>query len=194
MAGWDGNGNVTLTYDWTDDLANTIPVTASRMDAQQEDLRGAIENAMAKDGQNAATADLDMGGNQLTNMGNAVARTDAATAAQIQDGAVIYGNAAGSSNAYTLTLAPAITAYATGSIFIWKANHTNDGSATLNVNGVGAVTLKRSDGTSFSGGEITTNMILTCVYDGTDLLVQSPTKDIAAPQDAAQILAVQVFS
>lgn len=52
----------------------------------------------------------------------------------------------GSSNAYTFTsdAAGAIsTSYAAGMAFMFKANHTNSGAATLNVDGVGAKAIKK---------------------------------------------------
>ena len=53
----------------------------------------------------------------------------------------------GSGNAYTLTAAATVTAYASGQLFLIRPNHTNTGAATLNVDGVGADNIRiREDG------------------------------------------------
>jgi hypothetical protein len=79
--------------------------------------------------------------------------------------------AAGAANAYTLTNAPvmtAATAYRTGTTFTFKANHTNTGNATLNVDGLGAKELRKLGGASqVAAGEIISGQMLTVVYDGT---------------------------
>lgn len=52
----------------------------------------------------------------------------------------------GSSNAYTFTsdsVAAISTAYGAGMGFVFKANHTNSGASTLNVDGVGAKSIKK---------------------------------------------------
>jgi hypothetical protein len=52
----------------------------------------------------------------------------------------------GSSNAYTFTsdsVAAIATSYAVGMAFAFKANHTNTGAATLNVDGVGAKNIRK---------------------------------------------------
>jgi hypothetical protein len=79
--------------------------------------------------------------------------------------------AAGAANAYTLTNAPvmtAATAYRTGATFTFKANHTNSGNATLNVDGLGAKELRKLGGASqVAAGEIISGQMVTVVYDGT---------------------------
>ena len=79
--------------------------------------------------------------------------------------------AAGAANAYTLTNAPvmtAATAYRTGATFTFKANHTNSGNATLNVDGLGAKEIRKLGGASqVAAGEIISGQMLTVVYDGT---------------------------
>lgn len=86
-----------------------------------------------------------------------------------QDGTPIYATGAGTANAQTLTLAPAITAYTAGQGFRFKAGATNTGAATLNVNGLGAKSIKKCDGTiALVAGDITTGQIIHVVYDGTN--------------------------
>ncbi len=75
----------------------------------------------------------------------------------------------GSGNAYILTLNPAITTYVLNQCFTFRANFTNTGAATLNINNVGAAALKKyvaGVSSDLSAGDIGNGQpILTC-YDG----------------------------
>jgi hypothetical protein len=79
--------------------------------------------------------------------------------------------AAGAANAYTLTNAPvmtAATAYRTGTTFTFKANHTNTGNATLNVDGLGARELRKPGGTDqLTASDILIGQMVTAIFDGT---------------------------
>lgn len=77
---------------------------------------------------------------------------------------------AGSSNAYTITsdAAAAISsAYGAGMMFMLKANHTNTGAATLNVDSVGAVAIKTSDGGDVVAGDIVSGGLYLLAYNAT---------------------------
>lgn len=95
-----------------------------------------------------------------------------------------FATATGSSNAYAVTLTPAPAAYAAGLRVQFIANFANTGSATLNVNGLGAKTIQKLGGTANLGsGDIGNGMIVDVVYDGTNFemqtpIAQSPTVDI----------------
>jgi hypothetical protein len=81
----------------------------------------------------------------------------------------------GSSNAYTITPSPAITAYAAGQGFIIRPDRTNTGAATLNVNGIGAVNIKKTDtaGTpqALVAGEIYAGREFFAYDDGSQILI-----------------------
>jgi hypothetical protein len=53
---FNGSGVHNRVHDWTQDLANTIPVTASRMDAEHDDISAALSNCICRDGQSTTTA------------------------------------------------------------------------------------------------------------------------------------------
>jgi hypothetical protein len=74
----------------------------------------------------------------------------------------------GTANVQTLTHTQAHGAYVTGDIFSFVVGVTNTGSTTLNVDTLGAKTLKRH-GASLVGGELQLGAIATCAYDGTNL-------------------------
>lgn len=171
---WSG-GNYTkgnnATGGWVGDASLGIGIEAGRHDTQDNDFATGINQCLNKDGSNAATGNLNLGGNKLTNIGAATARTDAAQTAQVQDSSPLWGGTSGgTSTAYTITLSPAITAYATGQTFRWIANATVTGAATINVNSVGAKTLQRQ-GTALIGNEFKTGDIVEMVYDGTQFQI-----------------------
>lgn len=87
----------------------------------------------------------------------------------------LYVAAAGSSGAFTGNTTPSYTAYTTGDIILMKANHSPSGSTTLNLNSLGAKSIKRtfSDGTKFAtvSGDILSGRLYWLLYDGTDYLI-----------------------
>lgn len=82
------------------------------------------------------------------------------TADSLQKQTEVYNVSGGSSNAYTLTLPSPLTGgYTDGMRFAYKANHTNSGSATLNVDSQGALTQYYA-GKVLEGFEIQTDQII----------------------------------
>lgn len=164
------------TTGWADDEAASIGIESGRHDTSDNDLAAGINACLNKDGSNAATAALNMGGFRLTALGNATALTDAAKVLQVQNGTYNFAGAGGSGAAYTLDLAPDLTAYAQGQVF-WFFAFTNSSSTTptLNVNGVGAKTIKRPDLSALAIADIVGGRTYCVAYDGTDFLLQNPT-------------------
>lgn len=72
---------------------------------------------------------------------------------------------AGSSNAYTATLARQITGYFAGLRICGKANHTNSGASTLNINSIGDKAIRKGATTALSGGEILDDKYYDFLYD-----------------------------
>ena len=90
-------------------------------------------------------------------------------------------NVGGTADAATLTPTPAITAYSTGYSLTYiteGANTTTD--PTVDVSSVGAVSLKKSDGSDFAAGELTDDTRITITYDGTNFRTDI---DSSAAQD-----------
>jgi hypothetical protein len=79
----------------------------------------------------------------------------------------------GSANAYLITTAQPLTGYVRGmSPIRFKANFGNTGSATVNVNGLGAVTLKKQGGAAnLASGDIASGGVYTLIFDGTNFQV-----------------------
>ncbi len=53
---FNGSGVHNRVHDWTQDLTNTVPVTASRMDAEHDDISAALSNTICRDGQSTTSA------------------------------------------------------------------------------------------------------------------------------------------
>jgi hypothetical protein len=58
MAGFDGNGNYVRPYNWTNDAANNIPITASRFDTDGDDVAAAFGICLTRDNQGKPTTTL----------------------------------------------------------------------------------------------------------------------------------------
>lgn len=71
----------------------------------------------------------------------------------------------GSSNAYVATTARPVTGYYRGLRLLCKANHTNTGAATINVNGIGAKAIRKGATTALVAGEILSGKYYDLVYD-----------------------------
>ena len=69
-------------------------------------------------------------------------------AANTQSGVFTYAADAGANDTYAITLVPALTAYTTGQIIRFKANTVNTGACTINVNSLGAKSIKLRDGSN----------------------------------------------
>lgn len=76
-------------------------------------------------------------------------------------------------DSYAITCTPAPTAYTTGMRFTFKAGTANTGVCSLNVNSLGAKTIKKNVNVDLSTGDILANQIVEVVYDGTNFQMVS---------------------
>ena len=92
----------------------------------------------------------------------------------IQSGQYVYAAGAGT-DTYTATLVPAVTAYTTGmKMLILFANANTVTTPTLNVNSLGAKTIKRQTGTALVVGDIQASWLALLEYNGTDMILLNP--------------------
>lgn len=173
MAGWNGSGTFSRTHDWTEDQGNGIKIRADRHDDNDVDFVSGINNTMTKDGQNSATADLNMGGNKLKNGKTATLVGDFPIVSDIQNAVQTFITSTGSANAYLIALSPAPAAYVAGQKFTFKANFANTGAATLNVNSLGAKAINLFGTLALVTNQIIVDQIVTVVYDGTQFQATS---------------------
>lgn len=81
--------------------------------------------------------------------------------------------AGGTADAKTLTYSVAPAAYCTGQIYSFIANTTNTGSATINVNSLGAKTIKKDVSgtmTALAASDMPSGTRVMLAYDGTDMI------------------------
>lgn len=94
---------------------------------------------------------------------------------QIQNGNFVYAASSTGNDTYVITVAPTPVAYVTGQKFSFKADVGNTGTASLNVNSLGAVTLKKNVSTNLATGDIAAGQMVDVEYDGTNFQLQSRT-------------------
>lgn len=86
-----------------------------------------------------------------------------------------YVTSTGSANAYVVAVdAQIVTAYVERTVIKFKANFTNTGSATLNVNSLGAKTIKKYASTNLAAGDIQSGDVVAVIYDGTNFQLLTP--------------------
>lgn len=182
---WNGSGGFTLLYSWVarrDAGSPTNLIGATEMDAEFANIKTGLENCVTRDGQNAATAALPMGGYAHTGVGAATARTQYARVAEAQDGTLWKaGSPGGTIDAMTGTLAPAITAYAANMIVTIVAPGSGSNTVTgptINLNSIGVKTIKKHQG-ALVAGDYTAGDLLVLVYDGAAFELLNPKYGVA---------------
>lgn len=154
---WNGSGVVTLIYSWVarrDAGSPTNIIGATEMEAQDQDLADAIENAVARDGQNAASADLPMATFKHTNVGAATARTNYVRVSEFQDGGHVWVAGAGT-DTITATYVPAVSALTNGVHLRFRAAAANATTTpTFAPNGLTAKTIVKGANAALLAGDI----------------------------------------
>ena len=91
-----------------------------------------------------------------------------------------YAADAGAIDDYAVALTPVPTAYFIGMIIKFKANTANTGPSTLNVNALGAKTIKKNYNSDLETGDILANQILLVIYDGTNFQMLSQASQLTS--------------
>jgi hypothetical protein len=82
----------------------------------------------------------------------------------------------GAADAYVVTLSPAAAAYTTGMVVRFKATNANATTTpTVNVNGLGAKTITKNQGSAMAANDIKAGGLVTVQYDGTNFQMLSQT-------------------
>lgn len=160
----NGSGTYTPAVDFTTE-AGSPPIEISKLDQQMDDLATAISASIASDGQTQPSANLPMNGFKHTNVANAAARNQYATAADVMDQDLIYYVDTGSADAYAIAPNPAFTAYEEGQRVVFRAVNANTGASTLNVNSLGAIAIQTPAGAALEAGMIAAGGIYEVTYD-----------------------------
>src|ERR1700760_1751542 len=118
----------------------------------------------------------------LLDSGNNFHNTTAASlSAYVQSQSVLYAGVDSGTvgGKYVLSPSPALSAYSTGQIIVFKITNTNvasspsSGTATLNVNGLGAVAIQIY-GNALAGGELRAGATVGVLYDGFNFQIVDP--------------------
>jgi hypothetical protein len=88
------------------------------------------------------------------------------------NGSAIYAASSTGNDSYAITFSPALASYTTGLTVRFKADVANTGVCTLNINSLGAKTIKKNVTSDLEDNDILANMIVTVVYDGTNFQLQ----------------------
>lgn len=145
-----------------------VAIEADDHDTHDNDIASGLSNCITKDGQTTLTANIPFSNFKITGLGSGTAANHASNMSQVQDNACKFGGTAGgSANALTFSLTPALASYASGMTAVFRANSTNTGATTININGLGAKAVKLSDGSALVGGELQAGLFYEVIYDGT---------------------------
>jgi hypothetical protein len=98
--------------------------------------------------------------------------------AAIRNTGISYAIATGTATALTATLGTSISTLASGSFLNILVPTTNASGVTLNVNGLGAKTIRKSFSTSLASGEMVGGQVASLVYNGTSFQLISPDSSL----------------
>jgi len=161
------NGSGTYNLPAGNPVVTGTTVSSSTHNTTMSDIATALTGSIAKDGQTAATADLPMGGNKHTGVGDTTARTDYAKASQVQDGTFTFLTSPSGADDVTATGPLSLAAYAAGQEFRFIAAGANTGAMTLNINSIGAKSITKHGTEAMEADEVASGAVVVVVYDGT---------------------------
>ncbi len=168
------NGTGTYNLPAGQPVTSGTVISSTTHNTLMADVANALTGSIAADGQTPATANIPMGGYKLTNVSSATARTEYPTSGQVQDGSIVsLTSVAGTANAITATAAVSMSAYATGQRFSFIVGTTNTGATTININSIGAKTIKTNSTQDLGGGNLLAGTVAEIYYDGTNFQLLS---------------------
>ena len=155
-------------------VTNTV-IDSAKYNAVVNDIATALTQSIAADGQTTITANLPMATYKHTGVGNATALTQYATADQVVDNALTHGGAsAAGTDTYAVSLTISPGAYVTKQRFQFLADVDNTGACTININSLGAKSIKLATGGDPHNGAIQANSVADIIYDGTNFILLNP--------------------
>jgi hypothetical protein len=167
------NGSGTYSLPAGNPVTTGTTISSSWANNTLSDISNALTASIAYDGQTVPIANLPMGGNKHTNVGNATVRTNYASAADVQDGSITYLTSVSGTNTILATGPVGMAAYATGQVFTFIAAGANTGATTININSIGAKAVVKLNGSALVAGDIPSGAMLSVSYDGTSFQLQT---------------------
>ncbi|WP_427050366.1 tail fiber protein [Paenibacillus sp. TC-CSREp1] len=147
------------------------------------DVSTRVDNIVIPDGTTAQKGIV-----QLSNATNGTRSTVAATEKAVNDARVGivsdyvrqpgYAVTTGTATAYVVTLSPAPSSLPDGFGITIVPHVVSEAAPTLNVNGIGAVALKKQDGSAFAAGDLKANTPYTFRKVGSDFLADSGSGEV----------------
>lgn len=168
------NGSGTYSLPAGNPVTTGTVISSTWANNTLNDLGNALTASLAYDGQTTPVANLPMGGYVHTNVGNATARTNYASAGQVQDGTLTYLTSVSGTDTITAVAPASMTAYAAGQTFRFIAAGANTTTGvTLNINGIGAKSITKNGTTALAIGDIPSGSIVNVTYDGTEFQISN---------------------
>ena len=167
------NGSGTYSLPAGNPVTTGTTISSTWANSTLSDISTALTASLAYDGQTTPIANLPMGGNKHTAVGNATVRNNYASAADVQDGSLTYLTSISGTNTITATGPVGMSAYVTGQVFRFISAGANTGATTININTIGAKAIVKLNGSPLVSGDISSGAILSVAYDGTSFQLQS---------------------
>jgi hypothetical protein len=168
------NGSGTYTLPAGNPVVTGTTISSTWANNTLNDLGNAMTASLAYDGQTTPVANLPMGSFIHTGVGNAIARTNYASAGQVQDGTLSYLTGISGTDTITAIAPVSMSALAAGQTFRFIAAGANaTTSVTLNINSIGAKAVTKNGTTALAIGDIVSGAIVEVTYDGTQFQISS---------------------
>lgn len=166
MGNWNGSGAYVRSYNWQNDAAANIPITASRTQPDAEDMAtNGFGNCLTRDGQGVATANLPMAGFRHIGVSDGAAQTDYASVGQVQRSATTYVVGAGTGDAIAGNYTPNITALPDGITLLVRAPGANTvTNPTFGPNSLTPRTIMKRGGNPLIVGEYAAGQVIQLTY------------------------------
>jgi len=181
------NGSGSYTNPYPNFVAGTV-ISSDQVDANNSDIATALTQSIAVDGQSTLTGNIPFNNKKITGLAVGSAATDSANLGQIQANAYAYcGTMGGSADAGTLSPTPAITAYAVGQKFFWKAStNANTGAMTVAISGLSTIAMQ-NDRAALAAGDHSASDIFMGILDTTSTMqimrIANPAVQAVQPLD-----------
>lgn len=156
---------------------------STNINAIMDDIADALTDSINKAGTQPFAANQPMGGFKLTNLAAGSSANDSVRLSQVQSDVVSHATTVGGTvDAITAAFTPTIAAYTANMRIRWTSGGANTiTNPTINVDGLGAKTIKKGAGSALAVGELgASGTILEAVYNGTDFILLNPAATASA--------------
>ena len=168
------NGSGTYSLPAGNPVTTGTTISSTWANNTLNDIGSAMTASLAYDGQTVPVANLPMGSYIHTGVGNATARTNYASAAQVQDSTLTYLTSISGTDTITALAPVSMSALAAGQVFRFIAAGANTTTGvTININGIGAKSITKNGATSLAVGDIISGAIVVIAYDGTEFQISN---------------------